>query len=244
MQHNVLEVWGPSGPWLLDGGPLGSSAHTLDWCAFALDGLKNVTNQRADGQGISWSMMVKDKYTKPCHRQNKKTNQTKKAKQTKNIWDLSPPLRLLRHTLINLLKRFPTFISYQSSIVNHRWSIINHQLSIINYQLSITIINYQLSISSNDSPPSPCFIFSLDQLLDRSFKLIVIRGLFHFYIRARKLFNSTLFACHVSFLKGPVTLSVWNLSATYDHSCAGINQEKCSNTIVSIKLVRMNWAWL
>ena len=230
MQHNVLEVWGPSGPWLLDGGPLGSSAHTLDWCAFALDGLKNVTNQRADGQGISRSMMVKDKYTKPCHRQNKKTNQTKKAKQTKNIWDLSSPLRLLRHTLINLLKRFPTFISYQSSIVN--------------YQLSITIINYQLSISSNDSPPSPCFIFSLDQLLDRSFKLIVIRGLFHFYIRARKLFNSTLFTCHVSFLMGPVTLSVWNLSATYEHSCAGINQEKCSNTIVSIKLVRMNWAWL
>ena len=109
VQHNVLEVWGPSGPWLLDGGPLGSSAHTLDWCAFALYGLKNVTNQRADGQGISWSMMVKDKYTKPCHRQNKKTNQTKKAKQTKNIWDLSSPLRLLRHTLINLLKRFPTF---------------------------------------------------------------------------------------------------------------------------------------
>ena len=230
MQHNVLEVWGPSGPWLLDGGPLGSSAHTLDWCAFALDGLKNVTNQRADGQGISRSMMVKDKYTKPCHRQNKKTNQTKKAKQTKNIWDLSSPLRLLRHTLINLLKRFPTFISYQSSIIN--------------YQSQSSIINYQLSISSNDSPPSPCFIFSLDQLLDRSFKLIVIRGLFHFYIRARKLFNSTLFTCHVSFLMGPVTLSVWNLSATYDHSCAGINQEKCSNTIVSIKLVRMNWAWL
>ena len=134
VQHNVLEVWGPSGPWLLDGGPLGSSAHTLDWCAFALDGLKNVTNQRTDGQGISRRRMVKDKYTKPCHRQNKKTNQTKKAKQTKNIWDLSSPLRLLRHTLINLLKRFPTFISYQSLIVNYQLSIINHnhQLSIIN----------------------------------------------------------------------------------------------------------------
>ena len=33
-------------------------AHILDWCAFALDVVKNVTNGRTNGQGVSRSRIV------------------------------------------------------------------------------------------------------------------------------------------------------------------------------------------